>query len=195
MPIKLFIGIMTTHIIKEGAHYDNKILSASPWLKSVPSIKYQITFSADCQYTLPTYYQDNVNKLFGLQFGFKLWKDHTGAWDVGVHWNSARFGWRWSETDQCIELLAYSYYNGVRNWDAQMRFPVVAQVKLGDTIELEIVSTKDSYMFYSEKKGETKNCFTMQHGPQTQWFGLTHGLMFGGSVVAPHIMHVEMKRI
>lgn len=186
---------MTIHTIKEGAHYDDKIFSSLPYFKTTPSIKYLIAFGADCQYTLPAIYQDNVNKLFGLQFGIKIWKDNTGAWDVGVHWNSARFGWRWSESDQCIELLAYVYRKSIRNWDAQLRFPVVAQVKLGDTIELEIVSTKNSYMFYSLKTGETKQCLTIPHEPQTQWFGLTHSLMFGGSVPSPHIMHVGMQQI
>lgn len=184
---------MTTHTIKEGNHYSDKFFFTLPWIDS-PSITRYVRFQEDCRYIMPAYYQDNVNKLFGLQFGVKIWKDLSGTWDVGVHWNSARFGWRWSESNQCIELLAYVYRKGIRNWDEQMRFPVVAQVKLGDVIMLRIVSDKDNYYFYSQKNSEEQKCFTVAHQPQTQLFGLTHSLMFGGTPTAPHTMHVEISK-
>ena len=184
---------MSIHTIKEGSHYDDKLFSTWPWINS-SSIKRYVRFQEDCQYVMLPYYQGNVNKLFGLQFGVKIQKDLTGNWDVGVHWNSARFGWRWSESDQCIELLAYVYRKGIRNWDEQMRFPVVAQVKLGDVIMLEIVSDKNNYYFYSQKNGEEQKSFIVTHESQTQWFGLTHSLMFGGTPAAPHTMHIEMSK-
>ena len=175
---------MTVHTIKEGNHYDDKIFSTWPWIKSSPSIKYKVSFDADCRYILPAYNQGDVNKLMGLCFGYR-----------GIHYNSARFGWRWSETDQCIELLAYVYRKGQRNWDEQMRFPVVAQVKLGDVIEIELVCTKGAYIFYSQKPGEDKKSMVIAHEPQLQWFGLTSSLFFGGEKPAPHTMHVGMERI
>lgn len=184
--------MMKVHTIKEGSHYDDKIFSSWPWVKS-PSMKAQVRFQEDCRYVLLPYYQDNVNKLFGLQFGIKIWKDLSRGWDIGVHWNSARFGWRWSETNQCIELLAYVYRKGIRNWDAQMRFPVVAQVKVGEVIDLEVVSDENTYYFYSQKEGEARQVTAISHETQSQWFGITHSLMFGGTPTAPHTMHVEMS--
>jgi hypothetical protein len=178
------MGTMSTHTIKEGSHYDNKPFSRLPWISFNPSCKYSVRFADNCRYVFPAYNQGDVNKLLGLNFGYR-----------GVHYNSARFGWRWSETDQCIELLAYIYRKGERNWDAQKLFPVLEQVKLNDVIELEIISTKDSYIFNTQKSGEAKKTTVYPHEPQLQWFGLTDSLFFGGIMPAPHEIDVEITRI
>ena len=44
----------------------------------------------------------DVNKLFGMSYGFH-------------HKNSARFGWRWDLEKNLVEILGYTYVNGVRS--------------------------------------------------------------------------------
>lgn len=173
--------------LKAGKHYHClPPFSVLPWV-GAQSMTRTVTFDANCQYDSAAYNGQDVNKLFGLSFGFG-----------GVHHNSARFGWRWSKSDQCIELLAYCYLNGKRNQDEQLRFPVVAQVKPGRTVQLRIdylyneewlyvftVSDKDGWYIWDEDVPAPKNL---------PGFGLTHGLYFGGALSASHEMTVQINR-
>ena len=179
---------MSLFTIKEGAHYHAlPPFSTLPWIGG-RKVSRTVSFSPECAYELPAYNSEDVNKLFGLSFGFG-----------GVHHNSARFGWRWSKADQCIELLAYVYNEGKRNQDEQLRFPMVVQVAPGRTLRLRIeyldddkdpryvftVDNKDGWYIWDEDVPAPKNL---------PGYGLTHGLYFGGSLPAPHEMSVTLDR-
>lgn len=151
-------------------------------------------FHDDCEYDIPAYNQDSVNKLFGMSFGLHIHKDSNGNWDGGLHWDSARFGWRWSKSDKCIELLAYCYDDGVRNWDNQQRFPVVAQVQLGDEVTCCIELRGSDYLFtVTDRYGRVNNT-VVKHGDIASW-GFTSGLYFGGTIPAPHEMNVDVAKV
>lgn len=167
--------------IKEGNHYDNNIFSVRPHIFQKAFIK-NVKFDNSCEYTLPAYSQQNVNKLFGGYFGF-----------FAEHKYSARFGWRWSVADQKIELLAYVYDAGRRNWDDQMRFPVVAQISLDENVNCSIDILDDSYVFNVKgTDGATiGQQITVLHSKITFW-GLTQSFYFGGETKAPHTMSVYM---
>jgi hypothetical protein len=175
---------VSTYTIKANHHYDTRLFSSLPFLSSKPQIKRLVTFDTSCAYTLPAYYSQDVNKLLGLAFGFR-----------GVHYNSARFGWRYNASQDVIELLAYCYREGVKNWDAQLAFPLLATVKPGEPIELGLLSTADSYIFYTRKPGEATQLFSVKHEKQVQWFGYTLSLYFGGELTAPHDMQITMEKI
>ena len=181
------MGVFT---LKKGGHYARPFASW-PWIGEQRMGRH-VTFDASCQYDSAAYNAQDVNKLFGLSFGFS-----------GVHHNSARFGWRWSKSDQCIELLAYVYRNGKRNQDEQLRFPVVAQVKPGASVILGIYYWTEANGPY----GKTHFEFTASPNENTAsksvmvpastdlpGYGLTHGLYFGGELVAPHEMSVHIDR-
>jgi hypothetical protein len=145
-----------------------------------------VTFDASCVYDSAPYNSQDVNKLFGLSFGFG-----------GVHHNSARFGWRYSMADKCIELLAYCYIEGQRNWDEQMRFPVVAQVQPGQKVHCRL-GLHTQGMFFFTVRDEAEKVLGMElsvKAPALPHFGLTHGLYFGGSMAAPHTMAVQIDRL
>ncbi|TGE29782.1 hypothetical protein [Hymenobacter metallicola] len=177
------------HTIKQGKHQDNRLFSSWPHLGR-KSISRYVTFGESCRYTLPQYNSLDVNKLFGLSFGF-----------FAVHENSARFGWRWNEQDQCIDLLAYCYVNGRRNWNEQMEFPLVAQVKLGQKVRLTIEkcfqwssgSSLPKYAFLAEDDGLI-GCIRVVDTISVPRYGLTHSLYFGGSQPAPHDIHIEIEK-
>ena len=174
--------------LKDGRHYHAvPPLSVLPWM-GAKSMARTVTFDASCAYDSAPYNGMDVNKLFGLSFGFG-----------GVHRNSARFGWRWSMADQCIELLAYVYNGGKRNQDEQLRFPVVAQVKPGRTVRLRIDYRNDDhaprYVFTVSDQDGSYIWDEDVPAPQTlPGFGLTHGLYFGGALAAPHEMAVQIDR-
>jgi hypothetical protein len=183
---------MPKFTLKEGAHYHGMPpFSTLPWVGEKAISRY-VTFSPECRYDSADYNSQDVNKLFGLSFGFG-----------GVHGNSARFGWRWSNSDQCIELLAYVYVDGVRNQDAQLRFPVVAQVGLGETVKCTVgyllLQGKPEYCFWVQSIAPVPNAqiknVVVPLAASLPGFGLTHGLYFGGELTAPHTMTVQIDRL
>jgi len=166
--------------IKKGEHYDDNLFSTWPHIAQ-KLFKKIVTFDKTCEYELPVYSQGNVNKLFGGYFG--LFAEHK---------NSVRFGWRWSFADKKIELLAYVYDAGKRNWDEQMRFPVVAQIDLDETVECSICVMPDSYVFEVKKDGKfVGEPVVVPHDRIPSW-GFTQSLYFGGAEPAPHDMSVFM---
>ena len=177
--------------IKQGQHYHTLLPpSILPWV-GARSMSRLVTFDANCAYDAPAYNEQDANKLFGLSFGFG-----------GVHHNSARFGWRWSHADQCIELLAYCYVNGQRNQDEQLRFPVVGQILPGGPpVRCEVAAAWQSgpnqseqpvYTFLAEGQGISGLVAVPR--VDVPHYGITHGLYFGGELTAPHDMTVRIDR-
>lgn len=179
---------MANYHLKQGKHYHSlPPFSSLPWVGEKKMERY-VTFDASCAYDSALYNATDVNKLFGLSFGFG-----------GVHHNSARFGWRWSNGDQCIELLAYVYNAGTRNWDEQLRFPVVAQVKPGQKVLCCMNHHATGFFTFTAWLGNREKILaepTMVPAPKSlSGFGLTHGLYFGGELTAPHDMAVQIDRL
>ncbi len=179
---------MATYTIRQGAHYHRvPPLSTLPWVGKQAMARY-VTFDASCAYDFAAYNAEDVNKLFGLSFGFG-----------GVHHNSARFGWRWSKSAQCIELLAYVYTAGVKQWDVQLRFPVVAQVPLGRRvrcyIDLEDGADGPAYRFTAVLDGSYGADCLVPAPAGLAHFGLTHGLYFGGALAAPQPITVRIDQV
>ncbi|QNH60767.1 hypothetical protein [Hymenobacter sediminicola] len=174
---------MSTHLIKKGHHQDNRPFSSWPHIGR-KSIAFWVTFGQDCAYSLPDYYAANVNKLFGLSFGF-----------FGVHRNSARFGWYWDPEQQCMRLIAYCYTDGVKDWNLRKEFPVVGRAQLGQRVLCRLVVEADAYHFsVSDASGQLVSELRLARPKHLPGFGLTHSLYFGGELPAPHDMHIEMQK-
>lgn len=175
---------MGIYTIKAGNHYDSRLFSSFPHIGQT-SIERVVEFLLSCRYELPEYHREDVNKLFGLSFGF-----------FALHQNSARFGWRWSRSEECFELLAYCYVDGERNWDEQLRFPVVAKVKPHQPVRCTIYAYKNCYCFtvVDVATGTSLGCVTVPR-ITAPTYGLIHSLYFGGKLPAPHTMKLVMRRI
>lgn len=175
-----------TRTIKAGKHYDTNWLDSLPFIGKT-SMSRHVRFQEDCEYDMLPYNKDDVNKLFGMSFGL-----------FAGHKNSARFGWRWSKSDQCIELLAYVYTDGKKNWDEQLRYPVVAKLPLGITYKCSIdVNKQGDFLFTVSLLLENDYFLSgsyLQAGTKPlPCYGFTQGLYFGGSLVAPHDMHIDVS--
>lgn len=166
------------HTIEAGQHYDTTWFSSWPHLFQT-EFKKSVQFHEDCAYELPPYNSRDVNKLYGAAWGLR-----------GAHWNSARFGWFRDAQTQEIVLVAYCYDRGKRNQDAQLNFPEVARVKLGETVDCSIRVTAADYVFQVRQSDLTIGQIVAVPHSKLPCCGWTLGLYFGGSKTAPATMHV-----
>jgi len=165
------------YTIPQGQHEAKPSASCLHFGKT--TMRRMVLFTESCRYTLPDYNKLDVNKLFGLSFGL-----------LAVHKNSARFGWYYDPADDTIVLVAYCYVDGKRNQDSQLRFPEVARLQLGKAYYCYLTVEKSLYRF-TVTDGNNRGSIEVPHGKLPS-YGLTHGLYFGGTQVAPHQMELDL---
>lgn len=142
-----------------------------------------VEFGPGCRYHLPRETESppdewSINKLFGIGY---LWSHHT---------DSARFGWRWNLEQERVELLAYCYVNGVREWKS------VALVKMNTRYKCTI---RIWYNYYR---------FTVLAGPESEIMADEHiafshnkkigyylNPYFGGPDPAPADVFIEIDKV
>jgi hypothetical protein len=95
---------MKKHNIHKWCH---RPLFSIPGLKKVKNnnIRKCFRFTDSCRYILDKGDQFDWNKLVGFILGI-----------FGIHKNSFRFVWRYNPDIDKIEIAAYWYIDGVRNW-------------------------------------------------------------------------------
>lgn len=138
-------------------------------------ISKQVIFDESCKYDLGNVNQYDINKLFGVGF-----LPHH-------HYNSVRWGWRWSNVKQKVELFGYVYSQGKRS----ERF--IGDVRIYESVQLSIVITGDGYLFVL-KAGQEKTSIIFMEGSSTI-VGYKLGAYFGGDEKAPHDMKILMNNI
>lgn len=154
---------MKKYLIKKGQH--NSGFHLGIHFKKEIVMKREVIFKENCKYDLNGIDQSDVNKLFGVSFGL-----HQK--------NSARFGWRWSLDKNKIEILTYTYINGVRNFDS-LQF-----VDLEETITLTLEAKADTYCF---KFGTSELTIKKSNTPSYGYFLYPY---FGGNQMAPHDINI-----
>jgi hypothetical protein len=161
---------MKVFTIDKGKHYSNCLKVKPHILKK--NIKHKISFDENSSYNLESNDQMDINKLFGISYGFH-------------HKNSARFGWRWDLKKNKMEILAYVYNKGkrIKEWEEDI---FIAHIELLDFYEMEIQTHKKYYKFIIKKEsnGETYET-TVKHGKTCFW-GYELFPYFGGNRKAPH---------
>ncbi len=209
--------------IPKNAHYSKwAFLRFLPWVgknfrkKGVLTFHRRVKFDASCIYNSPLYNQEDVNKLFGVTFGFFPGIKNTpieplpdigdnpnkSEWVGPGHYDSARFGWVWSEKHQAIKLLAYCYRQGHKNWDEQLRFPEICKIKLDMEYDLYLEVTPWSVfltvrvpMFHKEDVGPVLGQVAVSFPDETTRWGWILGFYFGGHLKTPHKMWIEMRKL
>lgn len=141
------------------------------------SLEKKIKFTASCRYNIGENQKD-WNKLFGMSFGYMpLFKQFQ------MHYNSARFGWRYSPESDCIEVAPYLYTGGKRQY-AEILGIQPFPCEIGKEYEMSITAYK-SYVVYAIG---SKVWVIDQDVPSHR--GFTAPLYFGGSKRAPHTIEV-----
>lgn len=164
-----------TYTIKRGDHYCTPFpwphfICGHRWRKSII-----VKFNSSARYSIGAD-QNDVNKLFGLSYGFH-------------HTDSDRIGWRYAIDRDCIELVIYSYSCGKR-----LATKHLCYINLGVCCRLEI----DAFD-YGGRREVTYRCdgktVREEHNCSWHFFNYTLGLYFGGNVAAPHDITVEISDV
>ncbi len=163
-PVQLPAFLFPMGCLMTGAHY---------------TIHRRVKFHSNCAYDLKNDKQKDWNKLFGVSFGL-----------LGIHKNSARFGWRYNKDTQLIELCTIVYKDG---------FPERRHIE-GEDLPLD--QWVDMWIYYAMQpdgniyidfrvNGRTVNPEFVNTGAM-MYFGCD--LYFGGTSRAPHRMTVSVNR-
>lgn len=163
---------MKTRTILKGFHRPLSLIPACFKFISFDerfSIKKKVVFTESCQYNFDNDDQLDWNKLFGFCLGIN-----------GVHKNSARYVWRYKPIADKIEIAAYYYIDGKR------QYRKVTSVKINQCVTLEILKTGRSIFFFAEDFLVDDNVITSNRAA----FGC--GLYFGGNRRAPQNITIKM---
>lgn len=146
-----------------------------PLLVKPREIRRSVIFNYSTKYDLGTDDQYDVLKLFGCRFGRR-------------RRDSARFGWRFEPKVNKFFLYAYTYVNGVRNFEKICE--CVANFSYECTIKYQ-----PGYYFFSVKneKGSILGQTVVKnyHSKEIAWL---LGPYFGGTTPAPHDMTLTLKK-
>lgn len=137
----------------------------------------RVSFTNSCLYKLDENY-DQVNKLFGFSEGFH-------------HWNSARIGWRCLD-GKTIELLAYSYIDGVRT------IKHIMSCKPNNWVFCNIQNQDSKYIFKVFTSKDKIATVVIDKNPKRSFYSLFKLFIynlypyFGGKIPSPKNMNIYM---
>ncbi len=163
------------YIINEGEHY------SSHYIEFEEQNNYKLKFTAIFDYTA-VYYTENTinqadwNKLYGVN-------DYVSVSNLTNHISSARFGWRWYNTQ--LQIAAYCYADGVRSSYH------MASIEIGKVNTFSIEALNNQYIF-------TVNDVYTQTMTRGSSITSTKNMLypyFGGDETAPHDMKIMIREI
>jgi len=155
------------YTIRQGQQYcDQNTLK----LVNLNTMAFKVVFDSSAIYTtINPVNQFDINKLYGFSEGF----NHQ--------YNSARFGWRWS--NDSLRLFGYVYNNGNRLSQE------ISTIAIGDTIACKIELQTSNYLFQVDNRQVLI--------PRTATGSLANGYQlypyFGGDETAPQLITIRIK--
>jgi len=144
------------------------------WLNK-KTISYRVAFDLNCRYQFNNADQLDLNKLFGIGF---LWSHHK---------DSARFGWRYNEDTNKIEVFTYCYVGGERISE------YMTSLSFNRSYDFSITVEDDCYRFAVRKDNGTHGHTVFFNHRKRIAYPL--GVYFGGNNPAPHSMNIYMKKL
>jgi len=160
---------LKSFLIKKGNHRSGFYPNIHFGLKN---LKYQVLFTDSCLYKFNDVDDFDINKLFGISFGFH-------------HKNSARFGWNVEEGQ--IAIYAYCYKLGIRYSRRIAIIPI-------NKIFIFEINTYDVYFEFkiTNYDGKIISLANIAKAKCCKW-GYKLFPYFGGNKTAPHTMTIKMK--
>lgn len=163
------------YTIKKGNHYPTPIQLQKVYFNPKKlKLSYHVEFQTNCRYSLPLDDMGDINKLFGISFGYH-------------HTNSERFGWRYDEHFDKIELLEYRYINGKRS-SYPLCYLFFNRINF---LEMEIEQINNHLEITYRVNGKTEHKF-VRPKPKAL-ISYTLGLYFGGNQTAPRNMSILIQ--
>lgn len=138
------------------------------------SFEFIARFDKSARYALGNENQDDINKLMGFS---EANQNHQQ--------NSIRFGWRYLEANDKVEILAYFYKNG------QFGYERIAEVEIDQSVVYRIILSASNYYLEVDGIGLEIDRDVEQEK------GLYYLLYpyFGGNEKAPHDIDIYIKEI
>jgi len=135
-------------------------------------------FNSTCRYRIPDEDQADINKLGGLGYGF----NH--------HENSFRIGWRWNIKTKRIELFAYCYIDGERDYTIIYDCSDTARLKF----DIRRVWFTEGYKWVIHINENMITCMRYVAAPQRlPDYGFKLYPYFGGNQAAPHDIEIKLE--
>lgn len=160
--------------IPSGRHRARPLRFGIWWNRHIYSWK--VTFTDSCRYDLAGPDQLDVNKLCGI------------GYLPGHHKHSARFGWRYVQVTDSIELLAYCYVNSDRITKH------IGYCKIGVEYRIELYATSWAYLFIlDDLDGNAIGDAEVKHSNKRK-LQYRLGTFFGGNRSAPHEMKIKLQK-
>lgn len=162
---------MENFLIRKGFHRSNKIIPR--FHKNLESIEFVAIFDSNCNYDLKNDNNLDINKLYGISWGWH-------------HKDSFRIGWNIKNNK--ISLFSYYYNDGYR------RNEELCQIDFNEPIIFKIRFHKglDAIIVDWIKSDKTKGTEAIEYYfPETN-YGYYLWPYFGGNEVAPHKMRIRI---
>lgn len=152
--------------IKEGKHYSNRILPAF----RCKTLSGKVKLLGDFSYQISSKDQLDTNKLIGLSDSYHH------------HRNSIRFGWRWNNKVNKLEIL-YTLYRNSNRFIEHICF-----IETFKEYDFEIAISDDKYLLWFGDK-------YLEVYRNSNWFLPRYVLFpfFGGDEVAPKEFEFEFE--
>jgi hypothetical protein len=151
--------------IKKGTHSPFRF----PVIVTSPEIVRVVQFTPSCRYDIGND-QSDINKLFGVGY----FPHH--------HRNSIRFGWRYDQASDMIEILAYWYAQKERLWES-MKF-----VAIGSKNVFVMRRHEDMHELFIGKDRLIIDMPACEVGYLLQPY-------FGGNRTAPHDITINIQKL
>lgn len=158
-----------------------KIRRDSHYCFHLPKFQYNLqelnfiaNFDSNCEYELYNEHQLDINKLYGISFGYHL-KD------------SFRIGWNYNPNRKVIELWAFMHQNNKMSWeylgDSIVEKNIKFNIQFRKTINTIVINW-----------GENQKEIITFKFPETKW-GYYLFPYFGGTFKAPNTMNIKIEKI
>jgi hypothetical protein len=143
-------------------------------------LQYDVMFDKTSQYYHGDIDQYDINKLFGLSFGYH-------------HTNSIRFGWRsLGNLTSKVEILGYCYVDGNRVQEDGNNL-YVGMVDLNEYYTYRINAGEKNYVLTLFQKGQVVGSLELQHRDLPCW-GYHLYPYFGGNRKALHDIRIHFRK-
>ena len=190
-------------IIKKGQHV---CCNDEVWFTFGKNIKASYIFTEETIYDLKNNDQYDWCKLFGFtdcllprfrvlntedvrvntcDFKIKI-LNRVVAFFRPVHWQSARFVWRYNTEKQVFESTSYCYVKGVRTYDNN-----IFEISLNNRIDFWIYKQAKDYQFIVEKESKMIFDKVEEAKQKTKPYGYYLGFFFGGNQLVPNDIKIE----
>lgn len=168
--------MMKKFTIKKDHHYSTHFLR--PYILK-DKVEFAFKLSSNCSYFFGNENDSDINKLFGVSFGYH-------------HNNSIRIGWRWNQFEKCFEILPYIYKNGQRipEWQDKI-YGCITKINADEAAYCSIEINDTNFIITIIKLDSVDSVLIPK--PKLTKFGYYLYPYFGGQEKAPHDMDIYLE--